>query len=170
MILSCVSLVERPKSLYALINWYQQFSLSSLDLLKYDVANIRYSKGTRIFGDKCNRFLKSKDSPDLSPTKISSYLSSIISKFTDQEIKECSKLIKNDKRELRYLIKGHFLTNGIINLIKQVVLEETGIIITISIDSLYSLMVNCINNCDKQCQDLKHLIKDSRKAFNEIKN
>jgi hypothetical protein len=156
----------RPK----ILDWYQKFSNSAIDLLKYDIANIRFSKSVRVFGDKCNRFLKSNDSPELSQVKINKYLSSVISKFTPKEVEECTKLIESDNRELRYLIKGHFLTNGIINLIKQSVLEETGLKISISIDNLYSLMVNCINNCDIECSDMGHLVREARQAFDELRN
>jgi hypothetical protein len=159
------------KSFHPKINeWYNKFAILSKDLLKYDIANIRFSKGTRILGDKCNRFLKSEDSIDLSPIKINHYLSKILSRFTEEEIQECTDLIDADERELRYLIKGHFLTNGVINLIKQVVLQETGIKVSISIDSLYSLMVTCINTCDKGCPDLPHLTKASKDAFATFQN
>ena len=150
--------------------WYKNFSLSSKELLNYDVANVRFSKSTRVFGDKCNRFLKSEDSYELSQTKINNYISSIISKFSEKEINETSDLIDADDRELRYLIKGHFLTNGVINLIKQTVLQETGFKITISIDSLYSLMVTCLGNCQNDCEDMNYLSINSKSAFDSLKN
>jgi hypothetical protein len=151
-------------------SWYKRFSESSIELLKYDIANVRYSKGVKVFGDKCNRFLKNDDSTELSQAKIKSYLTAIILKFTTQEIEDCTKLIESDPRELRYLIKGHFLTNGIINLIKQQVLEETGLKITISIDSLYSIMVNCLNHCSSECIEMRFLIKVTKQAFDDLKN
>jgi hypothetical protein len=175
----CIHNIEQAIKRYArtrktfhprIIDWYAKFAILSKDLLKYDIANIRFAKGTRVFGDKCNRFLKSEDSTELSPIRINKYLSSILSKFTKEEIKECSELIEGDDRELRYLIKGHFLSNGVINLIKQMVLEETGIKVSISIDSLYSLMVTCISTCDKKCPDLPHLTKASIDAFTALQN
>jgi hypothetical protein len=159
------------KSFQPKINeWYNNFSMLSKDLLKYDIANMRFSKGTKILGGKCSRFLKSEDSIDLSPIKINNFLSKILSIFTEDEIQECSDLINVDERELRYLIKGHFFTNGVLNLIRQIVLQETGIKVSISIDSLYSLTVTCISTCNKECSDLPHLTKASKDAFATLQN
>ena len=120
--------------------------------------------------EKCNRFLTTDDSEELSVPKINKYLSSIIANFSDDEIEECSTLIEADKRELRYLIKGHFLTNGVINLIKNIVIHETGLKVTISIESLYSIMVNCIGHCEDECPDLSHLTHVSIDAFSSLVN
>lgn len=130
-----------------IINWYKTFCDSCSVLLYYDIANHRFVRRTKVFGDKCNRFLVSKDSSSLSSSHIEKYINTLKGQFLDEEIEECVSLVKKDKRELRFLIKGHFLTNGVINIIKELVKKETGIDVPISLDSLYSLTINCILSC-----------------------
>jgi hypothetical protein len=137
--------------------WYHQFCDDCTILLYYDIANHRFSKGVQVFGDKCNRFLESDHSPNLGKDKIDNYIKSIDRHFSEIEINECIELVKKDKRELRFLIKGHFLTNAVINLIKSLVEKETGDKVTLSLDNLYSLMVGCMFPCKDKCMDLETL-------------
>lgn len=134
--------------------WYNTFCDTSSILLYYDIANHKFIKSTKIFGDKCNRFLKSKNSSILCNKQVDKFINSVKNNFAENEIMQCVNLVKADNRELRFLIKGHFLTNGIINLIKHLVKEETGSDITLNLDSLYSLSINCIVACNNRCCDI----------------
>jgi len=136
-----------------IIEWYEMFCESCSILVFYDVANHRFSKGTKVLGNKCNRFLTSPHSSKISKANVSSYLETIKHNFSGEEIEECVSLVSNDNRGLQFLIKGHFLTNGVINFIKEKVRRETGDNITLNLDSLYSMTVDCISTCKNLCDD-----------------
>jgi len=140
-----------------IVNWYQTFCDNCSVLLYYDIANHRFTKKTQVFGDKCNRFLPSHDASVPSIEKITRHINMIKDEFTVNEIDECVKLVEKDRRELRFLIKGHFLTNGVMNIIKQIVRNETGLNISVNLESFYSLTINCIVSCNNKCEDITAL-------------
>ena len=140
-------------------NWFKDFCDKSKILLYYDIANHRFSKGIQVFGNKCLRFLKHNSSPYIESNKVEKYILDIKKDFTDSEIKECQDLVKKDSREIRFLIKGCFLTNGVLNLIRTTVESELGRTSPIGLDSLYSLTVSCIGSCNEDCDYLKVMNK-----------
>lgn len=152
-----------------IIEWYREFCHDCQVLLYYDIANKRFSKNTKVFGNKCNRLLENEHAIKLSNVKISRHISLIESNFKPKEIKECISLVKKDNRELRFLIKGHFLTNAVINYIKTTVYKETGTNVLISIDNLYSLMIGCIVSCKTKCEDKATLHKKAKKGIDYLK-
>ena len=151
-----------------IVNWYQMFCEQCSVLLYYDIANHRFTKRTKVFGDKCNRFLSSKDASLPSREKIIKYIDLIKDEFSADEIDECAKLVKKDKRELRFLVKGHFLTNGVLNIIKQLVKNETGENISINLDSFYSLTINCIISCKDKCKDMMTLQERAQLSLHSL--
>ena len=155
-----------------IIGWYNEFCNDCSIMLYYDIANMRFTKKTKVFGDKCNRFLINDNHINISKSKVSQYIKSIESKFEEKEINECISLVKKDKRELRFLIKGHFLTNAVLNYIKNAVRNETGLNVTISLESFYSLLINCILSCSSKCDDLNELnnrVKYSLEYLDKLK-
>lgn len=64
--------------------WLDEFCESSQRLLVFAVANERYAKGISVFPDSCARFLTSRHSEKLSPTRIEEYLDSIANEFSDR--------------------------------------------------------------------------------------
>jgi len=153
-----------------IVNWYQMFCDQCSVLLYYDIANQRFTKKTKVLGDKCSRFLPTNDSPLPSREKITKYIDSIKGEFSDTEIEECVKLVESDKRELRFLIKGHFLTNAVMNIIKQIVKRETGENISINLDSFYSLTINCIVSCSDKCIDMNTLHERVQLSLHSLNN
>ena len=136
-----------------IMEWYKIFCDNCSILLYYDIANHRFTKKVQVLGDKCNRFLTSTHSSNINSASVLRHIESLKSYFSKEEIEECVSLVAKDDRELRFLIKGHFLTNGAINLIKEIVNRETGGSVSISLDSLYSLTINCISTCKSLCKD-----------------
>jgi hypothetical protein len=142
--------------------WAEDFSNQVYELLKYDIANHKYKKGVAVFGDSCVRFLKSNSSHKLSKEKINQYIGSIKDKFEDFEIQEVERLLNTSEKEFWYLIKGHFLTNATMNLIKSLVNEQCGANCGISLDMIYSLTIDCTENWDNRI-DILTVVNEIRK-------
>tara|TARA_R100000789_G_C3008575_1_gene150703 strand:+ start:655 stop:1491 length:837 start_codon:yes stop_codon:yes gene_type:complete len=124
-------------------NWLETFSTNVYDLIIYDIANNRYSKGISIFGDNCYRFLKNQKSHEICSTRITEFIDSVKENFTDEEISKVKELVNQSEKELWFLIKGHFITHSLINLIKHVVKGKVGSSPSMTPDFLYSITVDC---------------------------
>lgn len=123
-----------------------EFSNSFRDLIIYDVANQLYRKGVRVFGDNCHRFLTNNRSIQVCSKSVSDYIELIKDKFSDEEIRNVSKLVENSEKYLWYHIKGHFLSLWVINLVNYFVYKTNGSRITIPLDHLFALTVDCGKN------------------------
>ncbi len=152
--------------------YFIEFINNCRDLLIYDIANHRCQKGVSVFGDNCTKFLKSNKSVSLSTYKIALFIKSIKTNFQEEEILEVKELIETEKRELRYLIKGHFLTNAIINIIKKRVAEVSGRHVkSFSTEHLYTECVDYCKNCNPDdCKGLRSMADNLKIAYNEVKN
>lgn len=142
-----------------ILRWYDSFCKDSNKLLVYDIANKKYPKGKKIFGDNCCRYLARSNSPDLSQSKINSFMYTMKDLFNKDELAEVQRLIKEDKRARRYLIKGHFLTHGVINQIKRMAKDMKHVREPqISLDMLYTLSVDGCFSCEvDDCVDFNQL-------------
>ena len=152
--------------------WLQNFVENARRLLIYDIANHKYQKGISVLGDNCSRFLKSNKSIYLSDKKIKQFLKSIQHHFTDEEIIKCEELVRKDSRELRHLIKGHFLTNVIINIIKKRVFDLSSRKPNLfTPEHLFTETVDCCIDCNpSECDELLYMVNSMNKAYKEIQN
>ena len=100
--------------------------------------------------------------------RITDYINSIKSNFNEFDLDIVKDNISKDHREYRYIIKGHFITNGIINLIKKKVYEDTNQKPTLSYDAIYAQFVNCKRQCGSICVDRQYLIDRINNAISNI--
>ena len=84
---------------------------------------------------------------------------------------ECENLIKNDGRELRLLIKGHFLTNGVINFLRKETSKRGRRITSLTIDHVYTGTIDCCKSCSVQdCYELEYMVYRLKTAHQNITN
>ena len=145
--------------------WIEEFSQDVYLLIVYDIANNKYNKGISIFGDNCYRFLTGQKSYKVCSDKIGEFIESIKSNFTNEEIEEVKKLINQSEKDLWFLIKGHFITHALINLIKSAIKKEIGSAKSMTPDHLYSITVDCTQNWQSRI-DIKTVVE----RLIEIKN
>lgn len=138
-------------------NWLSNFTKDIYDLIVYDIANNKFEKGISVFGDNCYKFLTSQNSYKVCSNKISSFIDSIKSNFSEAEISEVKELINQSEKDLWFLIKGHFITHALINLIKNSIKKETGSSKSITTDYLYSITVDCSENWKNRI-DIKSVV------------
>ncbi len=145
--------------------WELDFMTKSTELLKYDIANIKYSKSLTVLGDNCCRFLSNKTSPYLCDKKITSHIDSIKGNFDNNEIETVSKMIEADQRNIWHIIKGHFITHTSINLVKSITRKISGKSVTLSSDSFYALAVDGCALCSTKCDAIHEMIAHTRDAW-----
>jgi len=143
-------------------DWLVDFSNNVYDLIIYDIANNRYKKGISIFGDNCYRFLKGQKSFEICESKTSTFIDSIKQHFTTEEINDVKELVNQSDKDLWFLIKGHFITHSLINLIKHTVKKHKGSSISMTPDFLYSMTIDCSQNW-KDRIDIKSVVERIKK-------
>ena len=117
--------------------WYIEFCDIACKLLPYDIVNyINDDIGVTCFGDNCCRFLVSKNSPMIDDKKVIDYINTIKNNFNEFDLNIVKDKISKDCRECRYIIKGHFITNGIINLIKKKICSPSSCMMKSSASTL----------------------------------
>jgi Protein of unknown function (DUF4435) len=132
------------------------------DLLVYDIANRRYGRGIKVFGNTCARFLKNKNSTELCETKINQFILTIKDNFTEEEIQNTNQLINNISKSKWYLVKGHFISLLIINIIKKYTKMHRGIDISINLDDIYSHTIDGMKKHENEI-DVIYLINETKK-------
>ncbi len=143
-------------------NWLTDFTSSVRDLIVLDIANHKFKKGISIFGDNCYRFLKGQKSYEICSVKTEKFIESVKPYFSANEISTVEDLINGTEKELWFHIKGHFITHAIINLIKKLVLKNSGQAISLTPDFLYTLTIDCKEDWNNRI-DLKVVIEEIMK-------
>ncbi len=145
--------------------WVSEFSQDVYDLIVYDIANNKFKKGISIFGDNCYRFLKTQNSHKICSTKIRAFIDSIKPNFSDAEINQVKEMMNQSEKDLWFMIKGHFITHALVNLIKNAIKKEIGSPKSLTPDYLYSITVDCTENWENRI-DIKSIVD----RLLEIKN
>jgi hypothetical protein len=151
--------------------WYEKFVNNLKDLLVYDFANMKFDKGIEggVMGNKSPRFLASNNSPNLSGSQIKRKIKEIKDMFTEEEFNECQQLIDDYDKNLRYIIRGHFLTNAVLNLVKTTARKRCGKETTISLEAFYESIIDGCLVCGStdSCADVLFLINSVKQAIEE---
>lgn len=138
------------------------------DLLIMDIANEKYNKGLAILGDNSCRFLTKNSSINLSAAKINKAIDTFKDKFSDEELRFVDYLLKQNEKPLRFIIRGHFLTNIVINYVKEMALTN-GKSVVIPKDNFFALVINQFseNICQRNCVGtvVDKIVETYRKCF-----
>lgn len=147
--------------------WLDEFCNTCRPLLVYDVANKHYAKGISVLGDTCGRFLASRHAEKLSPSKIDEFVNKIRGSFSDLEIKHSQEIIANDPRPLTALVKGHFISLGVLNWTKKQVAKRH---LTISNEHLYTGTIDSCKVCmTTGCRQLGQMCDALTAAFEAVR-
>lgn len=137
-------------------NWMSEFSDQLSELLKYHIANVKYRKTTPILRDKCIEYLTSKTTPNLCSAKIQKKLSEVATVFNHEEISVVERKIEEIQKPTWHLIKGHFLTNAVLNYIKKQIKLLKRKAIPITLETLYAHCVNMNEFNTDNLDDVKY--------------
>ncbi len=159
---------NNPPAKREIKNWRISFSKEAKQLLIFSIANSLYGKGEVIFGDKCIRFLKNSTASELCPAKIDKFIADISVLFTEEEIQVATNLLEETTKDVWYLIKGHFLTNGVLNYVTKTVEKKTGKKPFLSLEALYALCVDNEELKDKETEDIKEMVNRIKSAMYKV--
>lgn len=135
---------------------YKDFFTDAKDIITYDIANNVFGVGCSVCGDSCIPFMESNHSIKLCEDKRNSYLEKIAPWFTKEQIDKARELLEGDKRELRQIMKGHFQTSFVANLLKKLTSQiKQDKAPSISSDALYALLITCFSECAEDCKERK---------------
>lgn len=150
--------------------WYDRFCREVLPLLEYDLANQVFRIGVSVFGDSCARHLIDQKSEHLSPTKIRRFIEEFEDRFEEEQLERVRQMIAEDGREIRMLIKGHYLVSGVRNLLKNEAQKLRGKRPNLSDEHLLSATIDCCEYCgvDHECQSKDELLEAVRAAVASI--
>lgn len=148
---------------------YHEFCLLTKELLVYDITSNKYKKGISIFDDSCKRFLTSNNSVRISQEKIDQFITGIKSQFNDDDLNEIRQQIEKDKRPLRNIIKGHFQTDFVRNVIKYLSESDDKKGVSISNDALFALLIECTPKCTNHCEEKNYLVQKIEDAKSYLK-
>lgn len=146
-----------------IVKWYEDIEEACKLLLIYELANEKYGKSQCVMGDTSVRFMEN-NSRDiyLSSEKINKRIDNIKKYFTDEEISKCTEILeKNSNYPIRLFIRGHFLSNLVINLIKNYCVKDgrREKAPTITIENLFANTVDKCIYCEGCCSDKEYIKK-----------
>lgn len=157
-----------------ILSWYQKFVNSAHPLLLREITNLTYlphEDKPVVFGDTCASFCNA-NSPnyELDDARIKKFCDENERFYPTKELEKVEAEIQKDNREERYLIKGHFLTDGVRRLINFLSknAHPTGNKINVSGNELYALSVHCTNCRIKNCKEHEHIILHVANAITNL--
>ena len=114
-----------------------------------------------VFGDTCANYCNTT-APcyELDDARIKKFCDDNERFYPNEELERVETEIQKDGRDERFLIKGHFLTDGVrrfINFLSKNA-HPTGSKSNISSNELYALCVHCSNCRIKDCEENKYII------------
>lgn len=143
--------IKSPPSQEEILNWQNEFSDNCKSLLVHSIANERSESGISVFGDKCVRFLDGSYQ-EIDSAKVDDFIEN---DCKDIQVEQSDiDAINTCEKRLWYCLKGHFLTNAVMNFITNQAKILRGRKVHLSLDALYAF-----------CVDLRDL---KRKDYNDI--
>lgn len=154
-------------------NWFSTFCQLAKELLPYEIANSLQvsSEGELpiVFNKNVYYFISQKDKKTLSKRKIQEYVSQIEKNYNRRDIEKIQEKLNNLKMDIRYLIQGHFLANGVMNYIRQTIKDIRDKNVAISDETIYESFSYCKCDCKPICDDKIHTDSQIRKVYDYFK-
>lgn len=150
--------------------WMLDFSNQIHDLLVYHIANVKFKKTKPILRDKCIEYLISNKSPNLSSEKIDKKLSEVATHVGEECVNDIVEKLEIIDKPTWHLLKGHFLTNAVLNFIKKKIKDFRNKTVAISIETLYAHCVNMNEFDTSSLYDVNHKTVLIGKAVESVKS
>lgn len=159
---------KKPPEVDEIEKWKIGFADVGKELLVYAIANKIFDKEIKTFTDKCSRFLKSKKAAELCEDKLKEWKNDLERKFTPEEFEKAEDIVSKSTKDKWYLIRGHFLTNGVINYIKKQVRTLVGKEPSLPLDNLYAMCADLTELKDFNHLEFKAPIAQIQEAWKSL--
>lgn len=162
------------ESVSTIEKWFDTFIQSAHPLLLREIINVTYrsqENKVEIFGRTCAPFCKNNPDYELDDSKIAKFCKDNESYFPEDELERIDRDVQRNGRGERYLIKGHFLTEGIRRLIIYLASKNSlsGRRVRLSQDELYALTVHCPRCGQIHCCEKEFLMSHVEAAIKELR-
>ncbi len=144
---------NRKSYLTEIRSWFNTQSTELRDALIYDITNERLGLSVKVLGDNSCNFLTGNGSIscNMSSDKIEDLITRISSSFSDVDIQETREMLENSGLPDQWIIRGHFLTRMVLNLVKKIAKRERSINkLNFSDEALFINNVNACESCRKR--------------------
>lgn len=151
--------------------YYDDFFEQTKEIVVYDIANNVFGIGCSVCGDSCIPIMESNHSVKVSANKRDELISQISPLFTPDQITKAKQMLEGDERDMRQIMKGHFQTSFVLNLLRKLSSEIRGDKApNISNDSLYALLITCSAECREECKERSTLMQRVNAAKASLKS
>lgn len=142
--------------------WYKTFVKSAHPLLLREISNqtsIANDNKPKIFGKESAYFCKKDKSYELDDQTINSYCEDNKKYYPQEVLDKAETAIKEDPREERQLIQGHFYTHAVRQFITHLCknISHSRKNINVSNSALYAMFVHCGLCQQKHCKEKEYL-------------
>ena len=141
--------------------WLEKFVLDASQLLPYEIENSINPEHSEELPKIFNLGffqLSENGAIDLSTQKISSLLTKISPKYSEEKIAFLSEQIKNSDIDNRFYIQGHFYASTVMNFIRikgnKLSKQKIG---SLSKEALYAYFCDCNQSCSPICDDMSFI-------------
>ncbi len=146
--------------------WLDDFCISLYDLIVLDICNEAFSRGLSVLGDNSCRVLKNNDSYNVCVERVKGIAKSLKSHFNSEELNKIKTSIQKTNKSLPFIIRGHFLTNALMNYIKKRVKNVSKRKVGFSKDNLYNQLIAQFPNTILTSIDIEYLMKRIKTIMN----
>lgn len=165
---------SKTDTITAILDWYQKFVQSAHPLLVREITNLTYKPQEdkpSVFGDTCANYCNTT-APcyELDDARIRKFCDDNKKYYPDEELEKVETKITEDGREERYLIKGHFFTDGVRRFVNFLSMNAhpAGTKSNISSNELYALSGHCSNCRIKDCKENKFILMMVARAITNL--
>lgn len=139
---------------------YDKFCDDVKELVLYDIANNVFGLGCSVCGDSCIPVMQSNSSVEVSADKVNCIIKKVGKKIPSDMVERARSFLNNDSRHMRQVIKGHFQTSFVINLLKYLSSKiGKSHSLSISKEVLFAMLVNCPPDCKIDCVERETIKK-----------
>lgn len=139
-------------------SWHIKFANDAKELLILEIANSLRARGNvEVMGRSCIKLLPNGKSHYLCPNKIKLSRDRLYPLFTKEEIDEAKKILSGIKKDIIWLIRGHFITAASLNFVKHIVKRERGVDFTLDNNSFYAMLISNLDTRLLDSKDRKHI-------------
>lgn len=159
---------------------YINFETKVYPLLKYEIANEKISlecneqgivnnNSVSILGNNTCKFLYKNNSIIIAEDKVKTTIDLCIKKIPNEIVIELEKTMSTNKLNTREIVRGHFLTNWVINLVKKIIKDQKNQNVKIELQSVFpSLVEHCLTCKVPSCVKKTYYNTNIKKAYLEL--
>lgn len=150
------------------VNWLSSLATTLAPLIHLDIANAISDTGLPTIGDNCSRYMTSKHSETICPTKIAAAVAALNEQIPAAAVATAATSTSINQDNILIYLRGHFLASAVQRFIVRKA-KNFGKKVSISTESLYAAAVSYFSAAIKSTHPHRsHYIESARSAWESI--